>query len=47
MKLSSKKGEKTRVGGERGREGKKRGFMKEEETEERVHCFCGRIPCIT
>lgn len=31
---------------ERGRE-KKRGLVEEEGTEERVHCFCGRIPCIT
>jgi len=31
---------------ERERGGKKRGLV-EEGTEERVHCFCGRIPCIT
>jgi len=39
IKLLSKKAKKERKRG--------RGLVEDGGTEERVHCFCGRIPCIT
>lgn len=51
----AKKGKEVERGGggekEKERECKKKSRLveegEEERTDERVHCFCGRIPCIT